>query len=431
MGGYRSDGDRLGVSEAVAPAYAAALAAHAAPLSPCSNTGRILEPRSGDAPAFVDYLSVTLKGLRRALTRVRRQRPEPDGLDDLRAVLFDVAGGGWDVTTAERLQAARVLDKLDCTGCLPMEQVTGKRLDRGIAFIAKTMVQSVAPALVFGELTGRGVNGYTDHLKIYTHLGEKCGHIAVGGNKETVHIDLTGQACQRVDMLKFADALSAIDHSIGRLDATWDDLEGRYGDARGAFVNYQHGGFTPKAGARSTKVNFIDDGGTGAGCTFYLGNRTGRLLRIYMKGQQLGDPVSKWCRYEIEYRGSEFGLNLDHLRNPGVLLTQYPDLDFLPVNGTGSPAMRVQREAEISIEKVVEWLSVVAGAALTLIADSLGSHMTCELLRNEKTPRRLRKLGDSREQLSGLVSDALMDACKFKPIARTSAYFSAETRGMQ
>lgn len=440
VGGYISDGERLGVPEAVAASYAAAVAVHGAERTPCSNTGRILEPRSGsavvDGPAFVDYLSITLKGLRRALTRVRRQRPEADGLDDLRAVLFDVAAGDWDVTEPERVAAIATLEKLDCTGCVPMERMTGTRLDRGMAVIARTMLQSVAPGLVFGEMTGRGINGYTDHLKIYTHLGERCGHIAVGGNAETVHVDLTGAACARVDMAALADCLQSVEHSIGRLDAAWDDFAGRYGSPRGAYENYLHGGFKPVRGQRSKQVQFIDDAESGRGCTFYLGNRTGRLLRIYSKGQQLGNPESPWTRYEIEYRGAEFGLSIDHLRRPGVLLTQYPDLEFLPVDGSGQPAMRAQREAqeaeaEIAVAKVVEWLTVTCGAALTLLTDSIGCTLTADLLRNEKTPRRLRKLGESRDDLAGMVGDALLGARKHRPIAGTPSYSSAEQRNEQ
>lgn len=438
MGGYISDGERLGVPGTAAPAYAAALAVHGAQRSPCSNTGRILAPdetpaEGGDLPAFVDYLSLTLKGLRRVLTRIRRQRPEPDGLDDLRAVLFDISLGAWDTTDRERATSAALLEKLDCTGCVPMERMTGTRLDRGMAVIARTMLQSVAPGLVFGELTGRGVNGYTDHLKVYTHHGDKCGHIAVGGNAETVHVDLTGQACARVDMLALADALRGIEHSIGRLDAAWDDFSGRYGSPRGAYENYLHGGFMPVRGQRSKKVQFIDDGETGAGCTFYLGNRTGRLLRIYSKGQQLGNPESPWTRYEIEYRGAEFGLSLDHMRSPGVLLTQYPDLEFLPVDGTGVPAMRAQREAQheevaIAVTKVVEWVTVVCAPVLSMLTDSIGAAMTADLIRNEKVPKRLRKHGDSRADLTRMVGNALLDARKHRPIARTSAYLSAEQR---
>jgi hypothetical protein len=126
--------------------------------------------------------------------------------------------------------------------------------------------------------------------------------------------------------------------------------------------------------------------------------------------------------------GAEFGLSVDHLRNPGTLLTQYPDLEFLPVDGTGDPAMRVQRELEISVERTVEWFRTTCGPVLTLLADSIGATTTVDLVRNDKTPKRVRRLTDSRKDLAQRVGDALLDSRKFSPAARTSAYLSAEQR---
>lgn len=425
LGGIADD-----VHHRACESWRAAVAHHAAVLPPCSNTGGTLEPRSGDAPAFVDYCSFTLRGLRAVLSRIKRDRPEPDGLDSLRAMLFDTAKGDWDVTATERERAASLLEKIepDCTGCLSVAQVSGPRLDFGLAWIARNLLEAVAPALVFGELTGRGLNGYKNHLKIFTHLGEQCGSIAMGGNRETVGVILTGQACRRVDMAKLADALDGFDFKLTRVDAAWDDLDGRYGAPHDAATNYDHGGFKPERGPRSNKVLLYDDRGSGAGSTFQLGNRTGRLLRIYSKGQQLGDAQSPWVRYEVQMMGVEFDLTLDHLRSPGVLLHQYPDLSHLPVDGTGDPAMRVQAEAEISTDRLVRWLATTCGPALTLLGDSVGSWMTLELLRNEKTPRRLRRIADSRKDIGHLVADALLDARKFAPIAASSIYLSAEQR---
>lgn len=432
MGGY-SEGERLGVPDAVAPAFAASLAAHRAAPSPCSNTGRILTSAAQpDAPAFVDFLKYTLRGVRRFLAKVPRHSRnawESDGLEDLRAILFDTAEGGWHVTSAEQQAAAELLEKIGPADTLPEFHITGAALERGLACFARIMLEAHAPSLVFGTLTGRGIDGYRDHLKIYTHLGEICGHIAVGGNRDTVHVSLTGQACQRIDMPGLADAIGLCDYKLGRVDAAWDDFDGRYGTPADAATNYLHGGFTPARGARSTKVLFFDDMGSGAGSTFQLGDRSGRLLRIYAKGQQLGDKSSRWTRYEVQYMGAEFTLTLDHLRNPGILLTQYPDLSHLPVDGDGDAAMRVQREAEISVERVAQWLATTCGAALTLLADAIGPTTTCDLIRNEKTPARLKRLGNSRAELSELVATALTDQCKFAPIASTRAYHSAVSRG--
>lgn len=417
----------------VMPAWSAAQAHAAAQRPPCSNTGRTLEPRSGDAPAFVDYLSFTLRGLRSVLSRIKRDVPAPDGLEELRSVLFGVAQGDWDVTETEQRTAAGLLEKIapDCTGRLAVASLTGARLEFGLSWIARNLLASVAPALVFGEPTGRGLNGYRNHLKVYTHLGEPCGSVAFGGNNDTVSVILTGQACRRVDMGALADALQGFDFKLTRIDAAWDDYTGRYGTPEGAAINYDHGGFKPERGPRSTKVVFYDDRGAGNGSTFQLGTRSGRMLRIYTKGQQLGDPESPWVRYEVQMMGVEFDLTLDHLRRPGVLLHQYPDLSHLPVDCKGDAAMRVRQEAEISTERVVKWLSVCVAPALTLLADSIGAAATVDLLESDKVPRRLRGLANSRKALTEMMADALLDARKFTPIARTSLYLSAEMRANQ
>lgn len=428
LGGYHLDATALGVPFAVAPAWLAALAAHRGALSPCSNTGRTLA-LAPNAPAFCDYLTFTLRGLKAVLSRVRRDVPAPDGLEDLRAILFDRCTD--EFTTKGEQRGAAILHEaiaVDCTGHAAVASISGRRAELGMVAIARTLITACAPALLVGDLTRRGLNGYADHCKITTHLGENCGSIAVGGNRDTVHVILTGQACQRVDMSALADALEGFDYKLGRIDAAFDDFSGAYGTAGDAAIKYDDGGFTPARGARSNKVLFFDDRGSGAGSTFQLGTRSGRLLRIYMKGQQLGAPASPWCRWEVQTMGTEFHLTLDHLRNPGVLLHQYPSLDHLPVDGTGDAAMRVQKEVEINLDKTADWLRVVCGPALTLIREAIGAEVTLQLIESDKTPRRWKRLGNSRKGLSDLVADALMSSRKYAPIAGTPIYTSAEQR---
>lgn len=434
VGMIKPDSERLNCAPQVVAALSAAIAAHR---TPCSNTGMIRtapSSESQDAPAFVDFLKFTLRGMRKAVERafVLDARQAPDELRELREALGVVAAGDWDITSTEAHGAQCLLDRLGESVSHPnYEALAQTAVDRGLAVIGRTLLMAHAPALVFGELTGRGRDGYKNHLNIFTHLGQNCGFIAVGGNGDTIHFNLTGQACARIDMAALADALDGVDHKIGRIDAAWDDFTGRYGHPSGAAENYRHGGFTPERGVRSEKVTYYDDMGTGAGCTFQLGDRSSRMLRIYCKGQQQGDKQSPWVRYELQYMGAAFDLTTDNLRNPGMLLLQYPDLDFLPVIADGSAVMRVRRETEISVDKVVNWCRSVAGPVLTLLADSIGCVTTLELVANDKTPRRLRKLANSREELSQNLGDALLDARKHSPIAKTSLYFSAEQRVMQ
>lgn len=435
---FTPESERLGVPSLAVDAFRAALAAHELP--PCSNTGMKGSPDSvsdADAPAFVDFLKFTLRGMRKALEKARRldaheARMRGDSMSELREALGVVAAGDWDVSAAEQGGAVSLLERLDSAAIQSdYEPLAMTAVERGLAVVGRVFVRDCAPSLVFGELTGRGRDGYKNHLNVFTHLGENCGFIAVGGNGDTIHVNLSGTACQRVDMQKLADALDAVDHKIGRIDAAWDDFTGRYGQPSGAAENYRHGGFTPTKGVRSEKVSFIDDMGSGNGCTFYLGDRSSRMLRIYNKGRQMGRKECPSVRYEVQYMGAAFDLTTDNLRNPGMLLLQYPDLDFLPVIAAGDPCRRVRHETEISAEKVVNWLRVVAGPVLTLLSDSIGCTTVVDLVASDKTPRRLRKLANTRKELGDNLADALLDSRKFAPIARQSSYLSAEQRNLQ
>ena len=182
-------------------------AAQAAQRSPSSNTGMILPsgPESAHAPAFVDYLKFTLRGLRRLVEKARRLDDDgrlDDSLSELRAVFAVDAVGGWDVTPAEQTRAGAMLDAIaqDAKGSTVREPLSESKLDRAMVVFARVLIQAHAPALVFGDLTGKGRDGYKNHAKIYTHLGQECGFIAVGGNAETVHVNLTGEACRRLDV---------------------------------------------------------------------------------------------------------------------------------------------------------------------------------------------------------------------------------------
>src|SRR5690606_22701559 len=161
-GTYITAGQRLGVPELSARAYEAALAHHGAERPPCSNTG-MLHPREADAPAFVDYLAFTIRGAKRLLSRVPRYVDGPDGLETLRAALWGVADD-WTHPDRDRVRAAALWADLeeavpvDCTGHAPMAGLAGRRLELALYLLARTMLEAVGPALVIGELTGKGLN---------------------------------------------------------------------------------------------------------------------------------------------------------------------------------------------------------------------------------------------------------------------------------
>ena len=63
------------------------------------------------------------------------------------------------------------------------------------------------------------------------------------------------------------------------------------------------------------------------GWSLWLG---GRLLRIYEKGKQLGDPLSPWVRWELELHNKDRTIPLDVLIRPGHYLAGgYPCLSWI------------------------------------------------------------------------------------------------------
>jgi DNA relaxase NicK len=176
----------------------------------------------------------------------------------------------------------------------------------------------------------RGRNGFDN--RIHLEGADNC-FLAFGGNNivntpngmekrpERFQLYLSGEGCSLVqDWQKVYDALCAanlagFDVRITRIDIACDFHEGQitYKDAQAA---YHRGEFTTKG--RPPKAEFIDDCGSGTGCTFYVGNRkSGKLFRAYEKGKQLGDKFSDWNRWECEWHGdNKRVIPFDVLINP-------------------------------------------------------------------------------------------------------------------
>lgn len=91
---------------------------------------------------------------------------------------------------------------------------------------------------------------------------------------------------------------------IKRIDLAHDDFSGQHISVAKALDWFHAGGFT--VGGRPPAPRYIDDLGTGSGKTLYLGSReNGKMIRVYEKGRQLGDPLSPWVRAEVEIHSTD------------------------------------------------------------------------------------------------------------------------------
>jgi phage replication initiation protein len=176
---------------------------------------------------------------------------------------------------------------------------------------------------------GIGTNRNKGHLNYEQswELGDGYGIFATGGKSVagTSLISLSGHGCSVVrNWLAVHDFLTVRHARITRVDLTHDDYRGRItlDSVRDWFAagDFHSGRGHPPTG------QFVDDFGSGKGRTLYVGQGTnGKLLRIYEKGKQLGDPESPWVRWELELHNKDRVIPLDTLINPAqYLAAAYP-----------------------------------------------------------------------------------------------------------
>lgn len=189
---------------------------------------------------------------------------------------------------------------------------------------------------------------YRWRVQLVDGAGEHCGLIEFGGAHTvrqdgvyTARIELSGHGCRAYELpgaagsghakrwLLLRAKLESCAGRLTRIDVAADDLQGLF-PITWAIEQYQAGEFDSRG--QRPKVKEIDDHGSGEGCTVYVGSsKSEKMLRVYEKGKELGDPTSPWVRYEAQFSASRRKeLPLDMLRDPrGYLLGAYPVLRFL------------------------------------------------------------------------------------------------------
>lgn len=122
---------------------------------------------------------------------------------------------------------------------------------------------------------------------------------AFGGQNGKAMLSLPGAACAVIeDWHAFAFFLqSRIQARITRWDGAVDDFEGRR-TVNDAVRWFCEGGFTAGGNAPLPRQEGNWLTADAKGRTFYVGKRgNGKLMRVYEKGKQLGDPNSPWVRF--------------------------------------------------------------------------------------------------------------------------------------
>jgi DNA relaxase NicK len=241
--------------------------------------------------------------------------------------------------------------------------------------------------------TDKGWFGYTTMSKIVSLDGlVNYGLLACGGESQngSIHVELNAQGCAAVicweEIAEWGNSHNAV---ITRLDLAHDDLTGNEITVGVALDWYKNGKFDQNG--RPPKAHLIDDLGSGSGKTLYVGNRkSGKLLRIYEKGKQLGDQASNWTRVEVELRNKGRIIPWEALNRTGQYLAgSFPCLAFLSVEQ--DKIRTIAKAGKITLTAATLHLQKNSGKLVDLLMKlhDENSQAVIQKIRGEGIPRRL------------------------------------------
>lgn len=274
---------------------------------------------------------------------------------------------------------------------------------------AQATVATFSMGLEIGDIEDKGLHGYSWSFRItVAATGELAGFVAAGGtNHGTVFFNFSGKGCKQIDVSKIHSLLQRVNQGrITRLDIAYDDLEGKRTpfDVRDDYRAglFKNRGQMPKHDMRGP---WESPEHWGDGLTFYVGKRdTGKMLRAYHKGRQLGDPHSPWVRFEVELSRKKRDIPLDCLLNLlDTFIGAYSWLAWA-AEEIGAPIGMIQKETQkISVNHLIAHAKRSYGKLIgTLSRIGIENDQLFQILTKQGTPQRL----DVRYLYSQFVTDS-------------------------
>ena len=228
--------------------------------------------------------------------------------------------------------------------------------------------------------------------KVYD-FGETGAKFAIGGQRGKAYVSFPGDALRRIGNWcwpQLAEFLGEdLDGRITRWDGAADDYEGEY-TVDWALDQYRGNGFQTRGNKPRMKQYGNWDSPDGTGRTLYIGSRkNGKLLRVYEKGKQLGDPRSPWVRWEAEYHNVDRWIPWDVLTNPAPYISgSFPCLAW--VCGESRRIRTFKDASEISLDHVILSARTAYGPLVNHLADEgYTDSEIVKLIRRDGRPRRL------------------------------------------
>lgn len=295
------------------------------------------------------------------------------------------------VTRGESRQTAELakVDWLNATFAAPAFTI-----EAFIAMVGKFLGRPV------GGDEGRGLFGFNAAVKLRAYFNGALvdiGSVAYGGDSQRGRwmFQLTGKGCGLVsDWESLHCFLEELDAKITRLDLAVDFLSGEY-TVDDAVKQHEEGGFT--GSGRPPVTACAGDWLDGLrGRTLYVGRgASGKMLRVYEKGIQLGDMGSPWVRYEVQLGAKDRVIPLEALLRPTQFFAGcYPCLAAM-VAEAAEKIPTTRTEAKVSLSHLLHHAKRCYGKLFDVLA-GLGGFDNTELVEEVRIvgiPRRLSPSG--------------------------------------
>lgn len=236
---------------------------------------------------------------------------------------------------------------------------------------------------------GKGLHGWHRSFD----LGKTGAKLAIGGQNGTCYLSLPGKACTLIALDTWPELVLLLDthHSarITRWDGAVDDYKGLH-SVDWAVEQYLTNQFNAGGNKPRCKQhgNWLEPDGSGR--TFYVGKRkNGKLIRIYEKGMQLGDPTSTWVRWELELHNKRREIPWDVLIRPGQYVAgAYPCTSW--ISSEASRISTIQKTAKIGYDTLNHYARIAYGPLINVMMEQEGSaEKVVELLIRGGKPARL------------------------------------------
>jgi phage replication initiation protein len=241
-----------------------------------------------------------------------------------------------------------------------------------------------------GGSSDRKFSGYKDCYLICPATGGESpflGWVGVSGASDNMRgwwcFSLPGKATENVinwsalvsDMWDMRGRITRVDLALDDMDGVHPLLECEALYDAGAFQSNK-GGRPPSAHTRKCKLGLSGD-------TLYVGSRdSGKQMRCYEKGKQLGDSDSPWVRYEGELLRKDKNIPWDVLLFPAQYLKGMYETAFAWMPASPIHLAALKEKARITLERAKKWLKQQGGRLICYLREVVDmdvADIVCEL----------------------------------------------------